>query len=280
LSCPEFLDCLPEITPVSQSPTGIWRSFPFWGASQNLALTLLISGNRSESPGLSAEPEPANTQGWERRAGSCGELCLCCEANPGRARPSLPLADSAVTPLSRALIGQSGEKPVAGATPRALVRQQRHHFGVVWARPGTGAAELGGGPSAVPANLSISLVSSSSQPGSSHLLCSMMDFYPAQIQLRWFQGQQELSGHVVDIDVVANGNWTYQLLVQLQIAPLRWVTYLCQVEHVSQEHPLRQLWEMPPDTAHSKTLTGIGDFMLGLVFLALGLGFYVHKKSS
>uniref|UniRef100_A0A8C3V5R6 Uncharacterized protein n=1 Tax=Catharus ustulatus TaxID=91951 RepID=A0A8C3V5R6_CATUS len=115
-------------------------------------------------------------------------------------------------------------------------------------------------------------------PRLGHLPCSVMDFYSAKIQLRWFQGQQELSGHVVDIDVVANGNWTYQLLVQLQIAPLRWVTYLCQVEHVSQEHPLRQLWEMPPDTAHSKTLTGIGDFMLGLVFLALGLGFYVHKK--
>ncbi|NXV69481.1 HB2D protein, partial [Molothrus ater] len=35
---------------------------------------------------------------------------------------------------------------------------------------------------------------------------------------------------------------------------------------------------MPPDAARSKMLTGIGGFVLGFVFLALGLGFYVRKK--
>ncbi|XP_074400443.1 class II histocompatibility antigen, B-L beta chain-like [Zonotrichia albicollis] len=49
----------------------------------------------------------------------------------------------------------------------------------------------------VPPNVSISLVPpSSSQPGPGRLLCSVMDFYPAAIQVRWFQGQQELSEHV------------------------------------------------------------------------------------
>ncbi|KAM6993451.1 LOW QUALITY PROTEIN: DLA class II histocompatibility antigen, DR-1 beta chain-like [Passerculus sandwichensis] len=60
-------------------------------------------------------------------------------------------------------------------------------------------------------------------------------------------GQQELSEHVVATDVVANGDWTYQLL-------------------------------MPPDAGRSKMLTGIGGLVLGSVFLALGLGFYVRKK--
>ncbi|XP_058678633.1 class II histocompatibility antigen, B-L beta chain-like [Ammospiza caudacuta] len=65
----------------------------------------------------------------------------------------------------------------------------------------------------VPPSVSISLVPpSSSLPGSGHLLCSVMDFYPAAIQVRWFQGQQELSEHVVATDVVPNGDWTYQLL--------------------------------------------------------------------
>ncbi|NXH81875.1 HB2A protein, partial [Edolisoma coerulescens] len=58
-------------------------------------------------------------------------------------------------------------------------------------------------------SVSISLVPLSSQPGPGHLLCSIMDFYPAEIQVRWFQGQQELSGHVVATDVVPNGDWTY-----------------------------------------------------------------------
>uniref|UniRef100_U3JU63 Ig-like domain-containing protein n=1 Tax=Ficedula albicollis TaxID=59894 RepID=U3JU63_FICAL len=129
-------------------------------------------------------------------------------------------------------------------------------------------------------SVSISLMPSSSQPGPGRLLCSVMDFYPAQIQVRWFQGQQELSEHVVATDVVANGDWTYQLLVLLETPPRRGLSYTCQVEHVSLEQPLRQRWEMPPDAARSKMLTGIGGFVLGSVFLALGLGFYVCKKSS
>ncbi|XP_066427299.1 class II histocompatibility antigen, B-L beta chain-like [Molothrus aeneus] len=133
----------------------------------------------------------------------------------------------------------------------------------------------------VPPSVSISLVPpSSSQPGPGHLLCSVMDFYPAAIQVRWFQGQQELSEHVVATDVVPNRDWTYQLLVLLETPPRRGLTYSCQVEHVSLEQPLSRHWEMPPDAARSKMLTGIGGFVLGFVFLALGLGFYVRKKSS
>ncbi|NXQ14844.1 HB2A protein, partial [Peucedramus taeniatus] len=84
-------------------------------------------------------------------------------------------------------------------------------------------------------SVSISLVPSSSQPSSS-LLCSVMDFYPAHIQLRWFQGQQELS--VVATNVVPNGDWTHQLLVLLKTPLQCGVTSSCQVEHVSLEHPL------------------------------------------
>ncbi|NXB70195.1 HB2L protein, partial [Donacobius atricapilla] len=77
-------------------------------------------------------------------------------------------------------------------------------------------------PFIVPLSVSILLMPSISQPSLSCLLCSLMDFYPAQIQLRWFQGQQELLGHVVASDVVPNRDWTHWLLV----------------EHISLEHPL------------------------------------------
>ncbi|NWR45993.1 HB2L protein, partial [Regulus satrapa] len=130
----------------------------------------------------------------------------------------------------------------------------------------------------VPPSVSISLVPSSSQPGPGRLLCSVMDFYPAQIRVRWFQGQQELSEHAVATDVVANGDWTYQQLVRLESPLQHGVSYTCQVEHVSLEHPLSQHWEIPLDTAHSKMLMGIRGFVLGFVFLALGLGFYLCKK--
>ncbi|NXO65514.1 HB2L protein, partial [Phainopepla nitens] len=91
-------------------------------------------------------------------------------------------------------------------------------------------------------SVSISLVPSSSQPGPGRLLCSVMDFHPAEIQVRWFQGQQELSGHVMATDVVPNGDWTYQLLVLLETPLQRGVSYTCQVEHVSLEQPLSQHW--------------------------------------
>ncbi|NXS22670.1 HB2L protein, partial [Mystacornis crossleyi] len=91
-------------------------------------------------------------------------------------------------------------------------------------------------------SVSISLVPSSSQPGPSRLLCSVMDFYPAEIQVRWFEGQQELPEHMVATDIVPNGDWTYQLLVLLEIPPQRGLTYTCQVEHVSLEQPLSWHW--------------------------------------
>ncbi|XP_029819438.1 class II histocompatibility antigen, B-L beta chain-like, partial [Manacus vitellinus] len=130
----------------------------------------------------------------------------------------------------------------------------------------------------VPPSVSISLVPSSSQPGPGRLLCSVMDFYPAPVQVRCFQDGQELPEDVFTTDVVPNGDWTYQVLVLLEIPPRHGVTYSCQVEHVSLEHPLSRHWEMPPDTVRSKILVGVGGFVLGLVFLALGLGFYLREK--
>ncbi|XP_064495572.1 class II histocompatibility antigen, B-L beta chain-like [Pseudopipra pipra] len=130
----------------------------------------------------------------------------------------------------------------------------------------------------VPPSVSISLVPSSSQPGPSRLLCSVMDFYPVPVQVRWFQDGQKVLKDVVVTDMVPNGDWTYHVLVKLEIPPRRGVTYSCQVEHVSLEHPLSRHWEMPPDTVRSKILVGVGGFVLGLVFLALGLGFYLREK--
>ncbi|NXB75649.1 HB2L protein, partial [Donacobius atricapilla] len=81
-------------------------------------------------------------------------------------------------------------------------------------------------------------------PSPGHLLCSVMDFSPAENQLRWFQGQQELLGYVVATDVVSNRDSTQQFLVLLETLPSmeHGVTSSCQVEHVSLEHALSQHW--------------------------------------
>ncbi|NWS85004.1 HB2A protein, partial [Toxostoma redivivum] len=87
----------------------------------------------------------------------------------------------------------------------------------------------------------MSLWPSSSQPSPSCLFCSVMDFYPAEIQLSWFQGQQELSGHVVATVLVPNSDWIHQLLVLLETPPAQGQLQL-QVEPVSLEHPLSRHW--------------------------------------
>ncbi|NWI90606.1 HB2L protein, partial [Pitta sordida] len=91
-------------------------------------------------------------------------------------------------------------------------------------------------------SMSISLVQSSSQPSPGRLLCSVMDFYPKEVQVRWFQDGKEVPEHVVATDIIPNGDWTYQLLVMLEIPPWRRVTYTCQVEHVRLEQSLSQDW--------------------------------------
>ncbi|KAK2510331.1 hypothetical protein Q9233_017848 [Columba guinea] len=121
---------------------------------------------------------------------------------------------------------------------------------------------------------------SSSLPQTDRLVCAVMDFYPAEIEVKWLKNGQEETEHVVSTDVIQNGDWTYQVLVFLETTPQRGETYTCQVEHVSLEHPLTRHWELQSDGARSKMLTGVGGFVLGLIFLALGLFLYMRKKGS
>ncbi|NXY14184.1 HB2A protein, partial [Atrichornis clamosus] len=93
-----------------------------------------------------------------------------------------------------------------------------------------------------PPGVSIALVPASSQPGPGRVLCSVMEFYPAQVHGRGFQGGRELTGPVVAADVVPNGDWTYQRLVLLETPPVRGVPSTCQVGPVSREHPLSRHW--------------------------------------
>nr|BAO49349.1 MHC class II beta chain [Nipponia nippon] len=126
----------------------------------------------------------------------------------------------------------------------------------------------------------VSPMQSSSLPQTDRLVCAVTGFYPAEIEVKWFKNGQEETERVVSTDVIQNGDWTYQVLVMLETTPQRGDTYTCQVEHVSLQHPVTQDWELQPDAARSKMLTGVGGFVLGLIFLALGLFLYVRKKGA
>ncbi|XP_065510900.1 class II histocompatibility antigen, B-L beta chain-like [Caloenas nicobarica] len=148
----------------------------------------------------------------------------------------------------------------------------RHNYGVA-------AASFVVGRKVQP-KVEIYPMQSSSLPQTDRLVCYVTGFYPAEIEVKWFKNGQEETEHVVSTDVIQNGDWTYQVLVFLETTPQRGETYTCQVEHVSLERPVTQLWELQADGARSKMLTGVGGFVLGLIFLALGLFLYMRKKGT
>ncbi|XP_030403299.1 DLA class II histocompatibility antigen, DR-1 beta chain-like isoform X12 [Gopherus evgoodei] len=81
-------------------------------------------------------------------------------------------------------------------------------------------------------------------------------------------------------ELLQNGDWTFQMLVMLEMSPGRGDIYTCQVEHISLQDPIAVHWEAQSDSARSKMLTGVGGFVLGLIFLAPGLLIYLKNKKG
>ncbi|OBS78073.1 hypothetical protein A6R68_19534 [Neotoma lepida] len=110
------------------------------------------------------------------------------------------------------------------------------------------------------------------------LVCSVTDFYPAQIKVRWFRNGQEETVGVVSTKLIRNGDWTFQILVMLEMTPQRGDVYTCHVEHPSLQSPVAVEWRAQSESAQSKMLSGIGGFVLGLIFL--GLGLFIRHRSQ
>ncbi|XP_054984084.1 boLa class II histocompatibility antigen, DQB*0101 beta chain-like [Sorex araneus] len=111
------------------------------------------------------------------------------------------------------------------------------------------------------------------------LVCLVTDFYPGQVNVRWFQNEQEETAGVVSTPLIRNGDWSFQIIAMLEMTPQRGDVYTCQVEHPSLETPITVEWRAQSESARSKMLSGIGGFVLGLIFLGLGLFIrYKNKK--
>ncbi|XP_054982764.1 HLA class II histocompatibility antigen, DQ beta 1 chain-like [Sorex araneus] len=111
------------------------------------------------------------------------------------------------------------------------------------------------------------------------LVCLVTDFYPDQVNVRWFRNEQEETAGVVSTPLIRNGDWSFQIIVMLEMTPQRGDVYTCQVEHPSLETPITVEWRAQSESARSKMLSGIGGFVLGLIFLGLGL-FIRHKNKK
>uniref|UniRef100_A0A250YE21 H-2 class II histocompatibility antigen, I-E beta chain n=1 Tax=Castor canadensis TaxID=51338 RepID=A0A250YE21_CASCN len=113
------------------------------------------------------------------------------------------------------------------------------------------------------------------------LVCSVSGFYPGQIEVRWFRnGQEEEEAGVVSTGLIQNGDWTFQTLVMLEAVPQSGEIYTCHVEHPSLMSPVTVEWRAQSGSAQSKMLSGVGGFVLGLLFLGLGLFIYFKNPKG
>ncbi|XP_043383561.1 HLA class II histocompatibility antigen, DP beta 1 chain [Chelonia mydas] len=74
------------------------------------------------------------------------------------------------------------------------------------------------------------------------LVCSVTGFYPSGIEIKWLKNGQEQTAGVVSMELLQNGDWTFQILVMLEMSPRRGDVYTCQVEHISLRDPLTVHW--------------------------------------
>ncbi|XP_005455916.1 MHC class II beta chain [Oreochromis niloticus] len=113
------------------------------------------------------------------------------------------------------------------------------------------------------------------------LVCSVYDFFPNKIKVRWLRDEQEVTSDVTSTEVMPNGDWYYQTHSYLEYTPRSGEKISCVVEHVSLSEPLITDWESSSDksTSESTPLTAIGASILtlGLVLLLAGFIFYRWK---
>ncbi|KAK2113467.1 HLA class II histocompatibility antigen, DRB1 beta chain [Saguinus oedipus] len=112
------------------------------------------------------------------------------------------------------------------------------------------------------------------------LVCSVSGFYPGSIEVKWFRNDQEEKAGVVSTGLIHNGDWTFQTLVMLETVPQSGEVYTCQVEHPSVTSPLTVQWRAQSESAQSKMLSGVGGFVLGLLFLGAGLFIYFRNQKE
>uniref|UniRef100_A0A8D1WZ05 Ig-like domain-containing protein n=1 Tax=Sus scrofa TaxID=9823 RepID=A0A8D1WZ05_PIG len=76
------------------------------------------------------------------------------------------------------------------------------------------------------------------------LVCAVTDFYPSQVKVQWFRNGQEETAGVVSTPLIRNGDWTYQVLVMLEMNLQRGDVYTCRVEHSSLQSPILVEWRL------------------------------------
>ncbi|XP_004624520.2 HLA class II histocompatibility antigen, DP beta 1 chain-like [Octodon degus] len=112
------------------------------------------------------------------------------------------------------------------------------------------------------------------------LICHVTNFYPGNVEVRWFLNGQEQTAGIESTNLIHNGDLTFQMLVMLEMTPQQGDVYTCHVEHPSLDSPVTVEWRAQSDSARNKKLTGVSGFVLGLIFLAVSIVMHVRSKKG
>ncbi|CAN2390528.1 MHC class II antigen, partial [Pristimantis euphronides] len=113
------------------------------------------------------------------------------------------------------------------------------------------------------------------------LMCDVFGFYPNEIEVKWYRNSQEETAQVQFTEPHHNGDWSYQILVMLETEIKKGDTFTCEVHHSSLKTPRRVDWHpQASDAAKNKMATGIVGFVLGIVFLIVGLVIYMRGRKA
>nr|XP_034379655.1 rano class II histocompatibility antigen, D-1 beta chain-like isoform X2 [Arvicanthis niloticus] len=125
----------------------------------------------------------------------------------------------------------------------------------------------------------VTVYPSKTQPLQHHnlLVCSVSDFYPGSIEVRWFRNGEEEKAGVVSTGLIPNGDWTFQTLVMLEMVPQGGDVYTCQVDHPSLASPVTVEWRAQSTSAQNKMLIGVMGVVLGLLILTVELFIYLRN---
>uniref|UniRef100_A0A4X1V5Y6 SLA-DQ beta1 domain n=1 Tax=Sus scrofa TaxID=9823 RepID=A0A4X1V5Y6_PIG len=103
------------------------------------------------------------------------------------------------------------------------------------------------------------------------LVCAVTDFYPSQVKVQWFRNGQEETAGVVSTPLIRNGDWTYQVLVMLEMNLQRGDVYTCRVEHSSLQSPILVEWQ----PATPSPMSSLVETFICAVDLVIGLSGYL-----
>ncbi|XP_006643426.2 HLA class II histocompatibility antigen, DQ beta 1 chain-like [Lepisosteus oculatus] len=133
----------------------------------------------------------------------------------------------------------------------------------------------------VPPSVKVSATKLLSSKHPTMLVCHVTGFYPQRIRVTWLRDGLETKTDVTSTDLLANGDWTYQVHSHLELTPRAGETVACRVEHSSLERPLEVTWDPSmPESKKNKIVIGVSGLILGLIITAAGVIYYKKKSSG